>query len=484
VILPIALLLGVVPVGDEPSEADYYKLISLSPEDIELEVSGLALLPDGRPLVCTRRGEVFVVENAYGDGGDVIYRKAFEGLQEPLGLLVHADGWIYCTQRGELSRLRDVDGDDRFDELETVCDTWRISGNYHEYNFGPRLGPDGTFWISTNKPFGGQPFGVQKWRGFGMRITKDGQMIPTVSGLRSPAGIEVAPWGDAFYTDNQGEWCGASKLSLLEPGSFQGHPHGIGSCNEELWPYEHPGDIPNGVLMPEVEETVPDYLMPAVWFPRDKMGRSPAGLAWDTTGGGFGPFAGQVFVTDQYEASVMRVSLEEVNGHWQGAAYPFRRRLGCGALRVAFAEDGSLFVGGTERGWGSIGTNGLGYSFERLVWTGEVPFEIHTMSAIPDGFTLRFTAPVDRATAADPASYHMETFTYLLHASYGSPEVEKKTHAIKEVRVSDDGLTVTLVPDEVRRGFVHQLHTDGVRAADGRKVLHPRAYYTLSELAQ
>lgn len=477
----IPILLLALALADAPTEADHYRLLALTPEDIELEVSGLALLPDGRPLVCTRRGEVYVVENAYDDPPeDVIYRKAFEGLQEPLGLLVHSDGWVYCTQRGELSRLRDVDGDDRFDRLETVCDEWRISGNYHEYNFGPRLAPDGSFWITTNKPFGAQPFGARKWRGFGVRVTRDGEMIPTVSGLRSPAGIEVSPWGQAFYTDNQGEWCGASKLSLLEPGSFQGHPHGIDSCHDERWPHEHPGEVPNGVPMHEVREQVPAFRMPAVWFPRDKMGRSPGGFVWDTTGGRFGPFEGQVFVTDQYEASVMRVSLEEVDGHWQGACYPFRRRLGCGALRVAFAPDGSLFVGGTERGWDSIGTNGLSYSLERLVWTGVVPFELHTMSARPDGFSLRFTAPVDRETAADPASYRLHTFTYLLHSSYGSPEIDGRDHELREVHVSSDGRTVTLVPDELRPGHVHELGLDGVRAADGRPVLHPRAYYTLA----
>ncbi len=482
-ILPLLLCLSLGSTQEPLSEGRVYRCIDLSPADIVLEVSGIALLEDGTPLVCTRRGELYRVENAYDESGrDVIYRKAFEGLQEPMGLLVHPDGWVYCTQRGELSRLRDRDGDGRFDELETVCDRWGISGNYHEYNFGPRLAPDGSLWITTNKPFGDQPFGVQKWRGFALRITADGRMHPIVCGLRSPSGIQFSPWGEPFYTDNQGEWCGASKLALLRPGSFQGHPHGIESCRDPLWPYGYPGPVPDGVLMGEVRAQIPSFEMPAVWFPRDRMGRAPAGMAWDTTEGGFGPFPGQLFVGDQYEASVMRVSLERVNGHWQGACYPFRRGLGCGVVRVAFAPDGSLLVGGTDRGWDSIGTNGLGYSFERLVWSGEVPFELRTMSARSDGFRLSFTAPVDRALASDASLYQLESYTYLLHASYGSPEVERESLAVEEARVSADGRSVTLRVRGLRPGFVHQLTFPGLRSAEGAAPWHDRAYYTLVEI--
>ncbi|MFT7486619.1 MAG: glucose/arabinose dehydrogenase [Candidatus Paceibacteria bacterium] len=306
-----------------PVEADYYEIVTLvEPEGSPLEISGLAILEDGRPMVATRRGQVWILDNAYtADGKGVKYTLYTDGLQEPLGLLPH-DGWIYCTQRGEVSRMRDTDGDDRMDELETVCDAWRISGNYHEYNFGPRLGPDGDLWITTNKPFGKGAFGDVKWRGFAMRIQLDGTMIPECSGLRSPAGLANSPWGDMFYTDNQGEWCGASKLSHLEPGDFHGHPWGIGSCDLPAWPHEIPPAPPDGKTMPVVAESHPTFKLPAVWFPYDKMGQSPAGMCWDTTDGKFGPFAGQLFVTDQHHSSLMRVTLEKVGGAGKVLATP------------------------------------------------------------------------------------------------------------------------------------------------------------------
>ncbi len=473
-----------------PSEAEHYAIETFAvPEDVSLEVSGMAFLEDGRLMLCTRRGEVFLVEGTGDDPAQledpedpeaVRYRRYLDGLQEPLGLLVHG-GWVYCVQRGEVSRFRDVDGDGRADELETVCDAWQLGGNYHEYNFGPRLDAEGNLWITTNKPFGGQPFGEVTWRGFALRITPEGEMLPTACGLRSPAGVEISPFGAAFYTDNQGEWCGASKLSHLEPGDFHGHPYGLFSCTDPAWTYGPVEEPADGLTFPQAARTHPTLKLPAVWFPYDKMGKSPAGMAWDTSGGAFGPFEGQLFVADQHHASVMRVFLEEVGGHWQGAAFPFREGFQCGIIRVAFDPQGRLLVGETNRGWGSKGnrTEGL----ERLSFRGRVPFEVHSMRAVPGGFRLRFTRALDAASARAVESYSLSSYTYLLHSPYGSPEVESEALELKRARVSPDRLEVELTIEGLRAGFVHELHLDGVRDAQGAPLLHSEAYYTLIELA-
>ena len=475
---PLVLTSLLLVANDDPTESDFYEIVTVQvPEEVVLEASGLALLPDGRLMVCTRRGEVWIVDDAHADDGRADFRLYAEGLQEPLGLLVHDDGWIYVGQRGEVSRMRDVDGDDQVDEIETVCDLWSISGNYHEYLFGPRLGPEGDLWITTNKPFGGEPFGRVDWRGFAHRIRLDGELSPVACGLRSPAGVEVAPWGDVFFTDNQGEWCGASKLSHIEPGDFHGHPWGAFSCDQPEWPYDDPGDPPDGMLMPRVPEVIPSFKLPAVWFPYDKMGKSPAGMVWDTTEGGFGPFAGQLFVSDQHHASVLRVFLEEVDGHWQGACFPFREGFQCGIIRLAWGRDDSLFAGMTNRGWGGRGNSP--YGLQRLRWRGSRPFEVLEMHARPNGFRLLFTEPVDPATAADPASYRLESYTYELHAAYGSAEMDRAEPRVRSASVSSDRRTVDLEVEGLRAGYVHELHLSGVRGPEGVPLLHDEAYYTL-----
>ncbi len=480
--ITLALLAALGPQDSTPdprSEARYYAVETLAlPEHVELEVGGLLARADGSILACTRRGEVWCIRDAFRAGREPRFVRFAQGLHEPLGLVEH-QGWIYVAQRGELSRMRDVDGDDRMDELETVCDAWSVSGNYHEYNFGPALAPDGSLWITTNKPFGDEPFGRAKWRGFALRIGLDGSMQPMCAGLRSPAGIGAAPWGDLFYTDNQGEWCGASKLAHLEPGDFHGHPWGAFSCDDPLWTFSKPGEAPNGVLMPEVAATMASFKLPAVWFPYDKMGRSPAGFVWDESSGAFGPFAGQMFVGDQYQSSVIRVQLEKVGKRWQGACFPFRRGLSSGVVRVAWDGRGGLLCGLTDRGWGSLGnrTHGL----ERLTWTGETPFEIRAMHARPDGFELEFTAPVELASASEPANYQFSSYTYLLHENYGSDEVDKRELSVREARVSDDRLSVRLVVEGLREGYVHELAC-GVAQAGGTHLVHDKAYYTLIEL--
>ena len=196
-----------VPEHDEPpapsqetlqarSEAEslYYQLLTMPlTEDLTMEVSGLMQLNDGRMMAATRRGEVFIVENAFSDPPEPVFKRYAFGLAEPLGLL-ELDGWIYFAQRGEISRMRDVDGDDRADVFEKVSDDWSISGNYHEYAFGPRQTPDGKLWVTLNIPFDAEPYGRADWRGWAVRVDRHtGKMEPVAGGLRSPAGVEVSP---------------------------------------------------------------------------------------------------------------------------------------------------------------------------------------------------------------------------------------------------------------------------------------------------
>lgn len=473
----LALLSSLV---QHASEAEAYPVTSIAvPESIVFEVGGIAVLNGERVLVATRRGEIWLLDHVYSsDGTGVTFQKWCDGLQEPLGLLVDGD-WVYTVQRGELSRLRDRDGDGRADELETIADPWRISGNYHEYAFGPVWGPDKRLWLTLNRPFGDEPFGSVPWRGFALAIDPaSGAWEPICAGLRSPCGIEAAPWGDVFYTDNQGEWCGASKLSHLEPGDFHGHPWGIESTKLPEWKHAAVPMPPDKTLMPLVKASVPSFKLPAVWFPYDEMGRSPAGFVWDTEGR-FGPFfKGHIFVGDQFDASLIRVTLEQVNGRWQGACYPFRMGLASGVTRVCWGADGSLLVGMTNRGWGSRGQDTQG--LQRVKWSGKTPFELREMRAAAGGFELEFTAPIDAKSAADPASYRLSSYTYELHEEYGSAKMDEREPAFVPTVV--DATHVRLAVEGLRSGYVHELHYEGLRSAAGEPPLHERAYYTLVEM--
>ena len=477
-----AILLAGLALAVSADESEYYQIDTLPADHLRMEVGAMMLRQDGRMMIGTRTGEIYIIENAYGPPDKASFKLWARGIAQPLGLLEHK-GWIYTAQRGELTRMKDVDGDDQCDLFETVCDDWEISGNYHEYNFGPRLGPEGFLWVVTNKPFGDEPYGRAHWRGWALRINpQTGQMFPVSAGLRSPAGIENSPWGDVFYTDNQGEWCNASKLSHLEFGDYHGHPHGLITKNIAGAPFNGFPQPVSGTYMKDMHLQNPHFKMPAVWFPYDKMGKSPSGMKWDLTEGGFGPFAGQLFVADQHHASVMRVVLEKVNGHWQGACIPFREGFQCGIIRICFGKDHSLFAGQSNAGWGGRGNRPWG--IQRLRWTGEVPFEVHSVQALSNGFKLAFTQPADTAKAGDFANYSGESYTYKLESRYGGPEADKEQLKIMSAKVSPDAKSVVLAVDALRAGYVHELRLKNLTNQTGIPLLHEEVYYTLVHIPE
>jgi cytochrome c551/c552 len=512
---PIILILLIVAVFSRAtaqtkpvSEDDYYKIFTLPvPEGILLEIGGVATLPDGRIAVATRRGDVWVVENPYMQNGSTPRFTLFaSGLHEALGLL-YKDGSLYAAQRGELTKLSDTNGDGKADNYETVY-AWPLSGHYHEYSFGPKLAPDGSFFVSCNVAFGDEEWwrGESRvpWRGWMMKIHPDGTLEPWATGMRSPCGLGIVD-GELFYDDNQGDWMGSGGIWHVTKGSFTGHPAGLkwtgmpGSplslTTEQLYAQVGPRrekkegqyikpeniqDEKNPAFLFAVKNNIPELKLPAVWLPHGILGISNSEILADNTNGNFGPFAGQVFVGDQGQSKIMRVVLEKVKGEFQGVAFDFRSGFQSGVLRMNWGHDGSLFVGETNRGWGSAGTTNSG--LQQLVWSGKTPMEMKTVKAMPDGFEIEFTMPVDKAKAEDLSSYAGRTFVYKYHPVYGSPTVNDEKIAIKGVKVSDDLMKVRLVIDKPRQYYIHEIQVTGIRSKSGVPVLHPVAYYTLNNI--
>ena len=465
------LVLTVAPLATAAEESDYYRIVTLPiPDDIRLEVGGLATLPDGRIAAATRSGDVWLIENATDDPpGDVRYHRFASGLHEPLGLSFHK-GDLYTTQRTEVTRLSDSDGDDRADAYITAAKGWGVTGNYHEYAYGPVFDPEGDMWVTLNTTIGGKRVEDDAWRGWSLKVKPDGSWAPVSGGLRSPAGLGLNAAGDVFAIDHQGNWFPVCPLLHLREGVFHGHADALKDCERPGATFEHPGKLPSGLTVVEAAERIGPYKLPVLWFPYRKMGMGSTDILCDTTGGKFGPFENQLFVGDFTMALISRVWLEKVGGAYQGACFPFRDGFQSAVFRMAFGKDGSMFVGQTNRGWNSQGSRT--YGLQRLVWTGRTPFEIKTMSARPDGFALTFTKPVDPETAGDPDAYRMSSYTYHYHQSYGSDEIKTKQLNIRSVEVSDDRRTVRLRIDGLRTGYVHELHAEGVRSAEGKPLLH------------
>src|SRR5262249_44416677 len=109
------------------AESRYYQVVTFPiPKGITLEAGALQFLPDGRLASATRFGDVYIIDHPLQNPPtNVAFTQFASGLHELLGL-AYRDGWLYCTQRGEVTRMKDTNGDGRADIFETVGDGWGL----------------------------------------------------------------------------------------------------------------------------------------------------------------------------------------------------------------------------------------------------------------------------------------------------------------------------------------------------------------------
>ncbi|MDF1862671.1 MAG: hypothetical protein P1U87_20810, partial [Verrucomicrobiales bacterium] len=146
-------------------------------DGITMEVSGMAWM--GETLaVAIRKGEVWMIDKVLSEDRETIsYRLFASGLHEPLGLTVDGKD-LLVSQRAEITRLQDNDGDGVADAYLTECDGWNVSGNYHAYAYGPERDGNGDLWVSLNLGMGPLSDNSIGWRGWGGIIGDDGKFVP------------------------------------------------------------------------------------------------------------------------------------------------------------------------------------------------------------------------------------------------------------------------------------------------------------------
>jgi len=463
-------------------ENEYYTLKSISiPDDITLEVGGLAFDEDGVLYAATRRGEVWSITNPTASRPE--FKRFAHGLHEVLGL-AYRQGALYMTQRGELNKIQDTDDDGIADVYRTLY-RWPLTGNYHEYSYGPKFLPNGDMIISLNLSWIGHGASLTKWRGWMLKITEAGEMTPIATGMRSPAGFGFNAEGDLFYTENQGDWVGSGRMTHVEPGDFVGHPEGLTWATEPGSPVEITAediDESLGLSLYEYGEKLPAVKAPSIWFPHTIMGISTSDILLIENNNQVGPFAGQFLVGDQGHSKIMRVFQEKIDGVYQGAVFGFREGFASGVLRLIWGPENEIFVGMTNRGWRSTGEEPFG--IQRLKWTGKTPFEMKAIRIQPTGFEIEFTKPVHKILAQDLAHYQLTDFTYKYHHNYGSPVIDQQMRGITEAIVSQDGYKVQLMLDTLRLGYVYEVKVNGVNASDGSQLLHQTGYYTLNRIPE
>lgn len=417
--------------------------------------SALAVRPnDGKVFVASlKTGELFVLRDPGGDGKSAYFEDYGRGLFQEVFSLLAEDDSLYVLHRRNLTRAADTDGDGLADRFDRVAALPQGVSDTYDYGYGLVRDKTGGFIISH------APHGSTHLAGSGGALRLDPGQPPReiAYGLRNPLGWCVGPEGEVFFTDNQGEWVAANKLCHLVEGRFYGYPNPAQKQHASK---------------PAAKATV--------WVPY-RWARSINGVSYDNTGGKFGPFAGQFFLAElMFGGALIRADVEEVNGQYQGACFPFWGKGLMGPVSLAFDPKGPLYVGGiTEPGWMAQPDRGALF---RIDFTGQVPFEMTTIRALPRGFRIVFTAPIDRKSAEDPASYHLEHYRYEYTGAYGSPELDRAAATIERASVSADGRSVDLTTSPLIRDRVYMLGAPRVRSEKGEALVHPTGAYTLNEI--
>lgn len=495
ILMPMFLFFVVTSIDAQHAHDASYSVETIAtPKGLAAQTGGIDFMPDGRLIACFMRGEVMTYNPSTKQ-----WKLFAQGLAYPLGILAISNTEALVMQTPNLVRLKDTNNDGEADVYENETSDFGISGNYHEFNYGPARDKDGNLYIALNCASSGggirsivrgelntngregmdgrrQMFSVVPYRGWVLQLTRDGKLHPFASGFRSPNGIGFDLNNNLFVTDNQSDWVPTGSLFHVRKDNFYGHPASLVWRKE--WKNRDPFNAP-------IEELDRIRTRAAVLFPQGIMASSPSQPVADGTNGKFGPFAGQLFIGEINRDRIVRVMLEKVDGEFQGACVPFMdgHGLRSGNNRLAFAPDGSLWVGQISFG-GWPGTSGI----QRIVYKGTPPMDILKMSVTTTGFDLTFTRPVEQTSGADVKNYSIRAYRY----EYKKKDINEGIDVANQLdvhdvnvtgtKISEGGKKISLQIQNLRPEFIYELTLGEIKSSDGAPIANRLICYTLNKL--
>ena len=451
--------------GDREWLVDMHPSFTLSqarPAAFEPKVGGMDLLPDGRLVVSTwdEEGGIYMLDNVSSDNPkEITYKKIAQGLAEPLGVKV-VDGRIFVMQKQEITELIDNDGDDITDEYRTLCDSWGVTNNFHEFGFG-LAEKDGYLYATLATgimPGGAGMIGQHPDRGSCIKVSiADGSMEIVAKGLRTPNGIGIGYNGDIYIADNQGDWLPASKIVHVQKGDWFGSRavdfEGTASYKEKK---------------------------PVVWLPQDEIGNSPSmPLSLNV-----GPYKNQMIHGEVTHGGVKRVYVEEVNGELQGCVFRFMQGMEAGVNRLVWSPNGkTLYAGGIGNpgNWQQTGKQWFG--LQKMTYNDTPTFEMLAVRAKSDGVEIEFTQALQSGDGWSADDYEIKQWYYEPTADYGGPKLDEKTLTIKSANVSDDRKKVFLELDGMKENHVVYVRLKNHFVSDEDQSLwSTEGWYTMNQI--
>ena len=406
-----------------------------NPWNAWVRTSALDFFADGRAVVSTYGGDVYIVSGLNGDLQNVSWKRFAAGLFEPFGVRV-VDEKIYVTCRDGIKRLHDLNHDGEADFIEAFWIDDDLSCNYHSFVFDLQTDSAGNFYLA--KQGQGTDYNIP---GAILRIPPEGKTSEVFAyGIRTPNGMGILP-GDQFtISDNQGNWIPAGKISLVREGDF------LGSMpvtdDQRKWMNEkYAGALPE------------EFRRPIVWTPQE-IDNSCGGQIWveDVR---WGPLANRLIHASYGKGWLFYIDLSDQPGKRYGSIVKLPHQWDAGVMRLRVHPiDGQVYGTGISGWQGPPG--GADACLQRLRFTGKPVRMIESIEIKPQTIVLQLSFAISSQEALLPEAFQAEMWNYLWSARYGSeqfkvsqPEVAGHDElTIEAVDVSPDRKKISLnLPD-------------------------------------
>ncbi|MDX1637648.1 MAG: DUF6797 domain-containing protein [Balneolaceae bacterium] len=444
--------------------------------------SGFDFFPDGRAVVSTYAGDVWLAEGIDEDLDEIRWQRIATGLYDPFGVKVK-DGQIFVICRDRLMRLNDLNGDGETDFYESFfADTDVSDVPVQAYNFSLETDSRGNFLYAKAGQYtnNDEPGNL-------IRVTPDGKKQESVAiGFRAPNGVTVDPQDRLFVSDNQGNWMPANKISLVEEGGFYGY---IPTINRGA---THPGPKeyqmrPDLAKYPENGAVLPlDFDKPIVWMPQ-AFDNSPGNGAW--TPKEWGPLGDRLIWTSFGKGWAYQVLMDQVDGTTQAAVSALPFQFDSGTQRAAVnPADGQYYLAGLT-GWDDAFARQYG-SFDRIRYTGGEGFVMDAVKVRSNGIALTFNQRLNAEVAGHTENYTVKQWNYRWKERYGSEDwsvknpdqIGKDDVAVQGVELSGDAKTLLLRISEENLQPVDQMRIQLVLESEDGRQYRDTIYLTIHKV--
>ena len=428
--------IGYVGLQSGAYAVDTISIPKSRPWNTWFRTSAIDFFEDGRMVVATVGGDVWIVSGVDKDLLNLRWKRFAGGMFEPFGIKI-VDGLVYVTCRDRLTRLHDLDEDGEADFYESFSADTDVSTYFHAFNFDLQTDSQGNFYYAKS----GQ-YTDFKLPGAIIKVSADGKTRDVVcTGLRTPNGMGILPKDQLTVSDNQGNWMPASKVSLVEQDGFYGY---VQNRQGRAW-------APDGGKIDVKKVDPPEtFDQPVIWLPQEIDNSSGGQVYVDDER--FGPLSGRLLHTSFGQGNLFYLMMQKVDGLSQAAIVKFRHDFDSGIMRGRVnPTDGQLYVCGLN-GWNDNGRAGLmDGGIERVRYT-EKPIRMVDDCKVANGeLRIKFTFALDPRSAKDLNSYKALQWNYRWTGNYGSDafhpetgEVGKQELLIDSATLSPDGKLLTL----------------------------------------